>query len=82
MYFLSNVRTFCIKSFTDGVSFGTDCENSRTQGCPSLPHMQFFFIVQKPLTPCLLSFWTFGIFLTDWEILCTALGLDSMRHTP
>ena len=45
MYFLSNVRTFCIKSFTDGVRFGT--ENSRTQGCPSLPNLQFFFTLFK-----------------------------------
>ena len=27
MYFLSNLRTFCIISFTDGVSLGTCCEN-------------------------------------------------------
>ena len=30
MHFLSNLRTFCVILFTDGVNLGTYCENLRT----------------------------------------------------
>ena len=30
MYILSNLRTFCVISFTDGVNLSTYCENLRT----------------------------------------------------
>ena len=76
MYFLSNVRTFCIKSFTDSVSFGTDCENSRTQGCPSLPNLQFFLHCSKafdPLPPFVLDIWYIFDGLGD-TLHCSKIG--------
>ena len=30
MYFLSNLRTFCVISFTEGVNLGTYCDNLRS----------------------------------------------------